>query len=385
MSLNRKKSLIQGFIILLLLFFAFIIWHFLGKHKVKFKKIRKEIPPPLVVIKRFYPKSITITISSYGTVRPVKKISIVPQVSGKVIYLNPLFKKGGIIKKGEVILKIDPSDYKIALDIAKSELEMARNDLIILKEKSKQSINEWRLMHPKGEIPFMVSKEPQLKISLAKVKEAEARLEKARIDLQRTVIKAPFSGIVTEEEVEKGMFVSYGKPVGVLVAIDDAEVYVPLSIKDVRWIKVPGFNVSYKTKGSSALVKFKYAEKCILKKAEVVRSEGIIDEKTRMLRVILKLHDPYKGIPPFLFGSFVEVEIMGKTIKDAFLIPVSAIREFSNIWVVKNNRLYIKKVKVIRYVDNNAIVKGLSAGDEVVISPLPYVKDNMKVRVKRKQ
>ncbi len=385
MLLNKKKFLIQVFIILLLLFFAFIIWHFLGEHKSKYKKVRKEIPPPLVVTKRFYPKPITITISSYGTIRPVKKVSIIPQVSGKIIYLNPSFKKGGILKKGEVILKIDPQDYNIALNIAKSELEIAKNELTILKEQSRQSISEWRLMHPKGEIPFMVSKEPQLKISLAKLKEAEAKLEKARIDLQRTVIKAPFTGIVTEEEVEKGMFVPQGKPVGILVAIDNAEVYVPLSIRDVRWIKVPGFNVPYGSKGSSAMLKFKYGEKYFVKKAEVVRSEGIIDERTRMLRVILKVKDPYKGVPPFLFGSFVEVDIMGETIKNSFLIPVSAIREFSNIWVVKDNRLYIKKVKVIRYVDNSAIVKGLGFGEEVVISPLPYVKNNMKVRVKREQ
>ncbi len=376
-----NKNVKQIVLIVFLLAVAFGVWHFLGEHKRKYKGIKRQVPPPVVVVKKVFPSIITIDITSYGTVKPTRILTIVPQVSGRIICLSPSFIKGGFIMKGDVIVKIDPSDYRIAVDIAKSEVKVAENELKIITEESKQGIYEWKLLHPKKEVPFMVSKGPQLNSTIAKLNQAKARLRKACLDLERTVIKSPFNGIVLDENIDVGSYVVPGQSIGTLVDMDTAEVYVPLSMNDVRWIDIPGFTVGQDKKGSKAVLSFNFGHTKVIKRGEVVRSEGIVDDKTRMIRVIIRIKSPYKDYPPFAFGSFVDVTIKGKKI-NGYLVPVEAIHELSNVWIVEKNRLYIKKVRVIRYTNGSAIITaGLNPGDQIVISPLPYVKDGMVVKL----
>ncbi len=381
MSLKRG-TIFQIVLVILLLIVGVSIWILLGEHRKPFKRIKKKIPLPVVKTKRFYPRPITITIKGYGTVKPVKRVVISPEVSGKVVYVSSSFVKGGFLKKGETFLKIDPSDYEILLNTAKAQVEIAKNQLLIVQEEAKQGIYEWKLVHPKKEVPFMVAKRPQLNTALAKLKEAEANLKKAELNLKRTLIKASFDSIVAEKNVDKGSYVVKGENLGVLLGTDEAEVYVPLDLKDVRWIDVPGFTVPYGHKGSKAILRLCFGERELKREGIVVRSEGVVDENTRMIKVIVRLKKPYSTNPPFAFGSFVDVVIEGKTIKNGFKIPIEAVHEGSSVWIVKGQRLYVKKVRVMRFEDNFAIVSyGLNPGDEVVLSPLPYVKNGMRVKV----
>ena len=115
---------------------------------------------------------------------------------------------------------------------------------------------------------------------------------------------------------------------------------------------------------------------------EVVRAEGELDERTRMINVVVRVDEPYAERPPLAVGLFVTVRIEGRTVPKGALVPRAALRKDRVVWVVKEGRLRFRSVDVARIEGESVLVKsGLSDGDEIVISPLKAVTDGMSVRI----
>ncbi|MBW1828921.1 MAG: efflux RND transporter periplasmic adaptor subunit, partial [Deltaproteobacteria bacterium] len=322
-----------------------------------------------------------------GTVRPVNEISLVPQVEGKIQYTSSSMVNGGEFKKGDILLRIEPLDYELAVTLTKAKVKTAESLLQLAEQESAASKEEWRLHPADGSSedtppPPLVAKEPQLAAAKANLAAEKAYLQKAILNLERTTLKAPFEGRVSQENVDTGQYVRPGQNLAILYSIDAAEIVLPLEEEDLSWFNVPGFTPGTGS-GSSAKVTASIAGQTLLCPGEVVRAEGKLDERTRMVNVVVRVEKPYGTRPPLAVGLFVTVIIEGRILPDAAVIPRSGLRQGNVVWVVdKNDRLHFKKVELARFDGDNAILKtGLGADKAVVISPLKVVTDGMKVRV----
>jgi len=316
----------------------------------------------------------------------LREIQLIPQVNGKVFFISEALVNGGQFRKGDTLLRIDPADYRLAVTLAQAKVKDSESKLRLAEEESAAAREEWRLLHAedpykRNEPPTLVLKEPQLAAAKAKLAADRADLKKAQLDLERTELKAPFHGRVGEETVDLGQYVSPGQSLAQLYSTEAAEIVVPLEDKYLSWFHVPGFTPGNSKKGSPATVKATIAGRERTWSGRVVRAEGKLDERTRMINVVVRVDDPYATKPPLAVGLFVTVEIMGDTLPQATVIPRSALHQEDVVWVVDNhNRLHFRRVEVAARQHDEVIVKnGLKNGDAVVTSPLQVVTNGMAV------
>lgn len=354
--------------------------------KPEMEKRKPTTPVPTV-------RTVTVTTGPHavhvlgeGTVRPLREINLVPQVGGKVVYVSPSLVNGGRFDKGETLLRIDPVDYELAVTLAEAKVKNSESLLSLAEEEAAAAQEEWRLLHAddskaEEKPPPLVAKEPQLAAAMAGLKADRADLDRALLNLERTVLRAPFAGRVSQENVGIGQYVSPGQPLASLYSTEAAEIVLPLEDEDAFWFHIPGFTPG-KGIGPSATVHARIAGREQTWMGKVVRTEGKLDERTRTINVVVRVEKPYAEKPPLAVGLFVTVDIEGRTLPNAALVPRSALREGGMVWVVeKDERLRFREVEVARVQGDQALVTaGLDNGERVVITPLKIVSDGMAVR-----
>ena len=355
--------------------------------KPQLKKTAPPVPVPMVRTKSVSSTTLSVPVIGEGTVRPVREIQLVPEVSGKVVYLSAAMVAGGEFSSGQALLKIDPVDYQLAVTLARARVKDSESALRIAEEDAAASQEEWRLINSEkpdaaGKPPALVAKEPQLAAARAKLEADNADLQKALLNLKRTTIKAPFNGRVSEENVGIGQYVTAGQALASLFSTDAAEIVLPLEDESLRWFHVPGFTPG-DGPGSAAVVKARIAGRDLVWRGEVSRAEAQLDARTRLINVIVRVDNPYTSRPPLASGLFVKVEIEGRQLAESAIIPRSALRKNDIVWVVgSDDRLSFRNVTVARLLPESVIVSaGLDKNEKVVISPLKAVTDGMRVRV----
>ena len=248
-------------------------------------------------------------------------------------------------------------------------------------------MEEWRLLYSDGtngntKPPPLVAKEPQLAAAQAELEADRADLRKALLNLERTKLNAPFDGRVAEEKVDVGQYVTPGQALGTLYSTEAAEIVVPLEDEDLFWFDVPDFT-SKDGRGAAVVVRASVAGRELTWSGKVVRTEGKLDERTRMINVVVRVEKPYAKKPPLVFGLFVTVDIEGRGLPSATIIPRAALHQSEVVWVVnEDGRLHFRKVRVARIQGNEVVVvDGLEDGETVVTTPLKAVTDGMAVRI----
>ncbi len=338
---------------------------------------------PVVTVKTVRPSVRQVVIEKYGTVNPSETVKITPEVSGKVVYVAPGLKRGRTVRRGEVLLRIDDSDYRVLYAQAEAEVKRVKSELKRLKEEAEVSIQEWQRYSPGVEPPPLVAMTPQLEALEAELLAAESRLRKASLDLARTVLKAPFDAVVIEEAVGPGQYLNASQSVATLASTDAAEIRVYLKEGEVGFLDIPGLNTD-SPEGSEALV---HAEIGGVKRKwrGVVRRAEPVDERTRLFPVVVVVKSPYQATPPLSFGLFVRVLLKGKGIRDAVLLPEGAVQWDSDgtpfVWVVgENERLQKGKVEIVKLIEKGVLLRGLRDQQRVVLTPPAVATEGMKVR-----
>jgi len=328
----------------------------------------------------------SIIIRGEGIVGPLREINLASQVGGKVVYASPALVNGGEFRKGDNLLRIEPVDYQLAVTLAEAKVKDAESKLELARVETEAAREEWRLLHPgdpKGnkKPPPLVVREPQLAAAQARLKAERANLRKAYLDLERTEIRAPFDGRVSQENVDTGQYILSGQALATIYSIEAAEIVLPLEDEDLHWFHAPGFTKG-DGPGSSAKVRVRIAGEELTWPGEVVRTEGKLDERTRMINVIVQVNNPYSTKPPLAVGLFVTVNIKGRTLPYVAIIPRPALREEEVVWVVdKDGLLHFQKVDIARIQGERILVRsGLKDGEMVVISSLKAVTNGMAVR-----
>ena len=384
---TNKRRLLQ-----LVISVAFIVAGVLGLRaltasKPEMQKRRPPVSVPTVRAIHVTTAPHVVTIRGEGTVRPLREINLVPEVGGKVVHVSPSLVNGGEFSKGDTLLQIDPADYQVAVTLAEAKVKDAESEVELATAEAAAAQEEWRLLREETaeanqEPPPLVAKEPQLAAAEAKLEAARADLQKASLNLQRTTLKAPFEGRIGAESIDTGQYVSPGQALATLYSTEAAEIVLPMEDENLLWFDVPGFT-SKDRPGSPAIVRARIAGLEQTWRGKVVRTEGKLDERTRMINVVVQVEKPYARKPPLAIGLFVSVDIQGRSLPEAALIPRSALHKGDMVWVVgEDGRLRFRRVDVARIHGDEVIVRsGLEDGEMLVITPLKAVTDGMAVRV----
>jgi len=336
-----------------------------------------------------------LKVFSQGTVTARTETDLIPEISGKVLYVSPSLAAGGFFEKDEILLQIDPQDYKLALTRAWAEVAQAELRLEQERAEADVAAEEWEKLGGGVTASPLVLRKPQVAQATASLQAARATLEQAKRDLERTEIKAPFDGRVRRENVDAGQYVSRGNSLAQLYSIDVAEVRLPLPNEDLAYVDIPlsyRYNANSDNQGPEVLLRADWAGSEYVWKGRIVRTEGEIDTTTRMLYAVAQVEDPYghgndPDRPPLAVGMFVRAEIRGNLLSGVFVLPRAAIRGSDTIYVIDSeNKLRIQKVKVYKRDHDRVIVQsGLEEGDVVCISLLETVVDGMEVQVVREE
>jgi RND family efflux transporter MFP subunit len=383
---KSKKRMVQLFVVLIVIGIGALGMIKLTESKPKMKKQKPPVPLPMARTVVITTRTQAIVIKGEGTVSPVQEMILAPQVDGKLVYISPSLINGGAFRKGDILLRIEQEDYRLSVTLAESKVKNAQSLLRLAEEESAAAKEEWFQLYlddkSRGkEPPPLVLKEPQLAAAKAKLAADNASLRKALLDLERTELKAPFSGRVETESVDLGQYVRPGEKLASLFSTDVAEVVVPLEDESLLWFHVPGFTPG-KGPGSGAKIMARIAGRDRVWEGQVVRSEGKMDQRTRMIRVVVRVDKPYAKKPPLAIGLFVRVEIKGQTLPDLAVIPRSALHQGDVVWVVdKEDRLRFRRVVTAR-IDGEMVQirEGLNNGENVIVSDLKAVTDGMVIR-----
>ncbi len=316
-----SRTLIQSVLAVLVLFVGISIAKKLISMKRPPQKKERAVIAPLVNAQRVRQKdNIRMIVSGYGTVEPKIKVRIVPQVSGRAVYVHSEFTNGGFFKSDEVLIRIDPSDYELAVEKAASEVAKAKTALDTQKAEAEVAGQEWKQLNP-GQKPTnpLVLREPQIRQAEAELAAANASLATAKLNLERTEISLPFNGRVLEEDVDEGQYLQAASPVGTAYGTDAVEIVVPLEDAELGWFDVPLISKNAdrngkSARGSKAIVKSDFAGSEQERQGYIIRTEGQIDPDSRVVNVVVGVNEPFDtsdGKTPLIPGMFVEVNIKG--------------------------------------------------------------------------
>lgn len=359
---------------------------------------KRELP---VTVLRAQPAPHPVALQALGEVKPVHRLVLQPEVSGRVIERNPTLMPGGLLMRGDPLVRVDSRDHATVVAAQTAALEQAHAALV--EERGRKSVAEyeWQAAADKlsEDARRFALRETHAKSVEATVSSARSQLDKARRDLARTQVKVPFDALVLDANVELGQLVTPSAALATLVAIDRYWVEVAVPVSQLVHFDIPGVNTATGGKGSPAKVLLDAGAGVVIERSGFIeRLLGQVDAKGRMARVLVAVDDPLgisaaramKAAPesqapratlPLLLGSFVRVQIDGAPLPDTTELPRVALADDRMVWLAVDGKLARREVDVAWRSADTVLVRGLRPGDAVVTTPLASPTEGMAVRV----
>jgi multidrug efflux system membrane fusion protein len=333
--------------------------------------------------------NVELQVSSQGTVEPRTSTTLVSEVSGAVLEVASQFEVGGTFKKGDILIRLDAADYEVAKQRAEAQLKSAKAQLLTEQARSIQAKKEWQMTgRPIEDAPILALRTPFLAEAEARLLQAQAEVAQAELKIQRTVIRAPYAGMVSATHVDMGQYVTIGTRLGSIFAIDYAEIRLPMTDKQMSKLSLAKSAIKNQPFTDAKVeLKAMVNGQQVSWPAVLVRSEGTIEQSSRAQYLVAQIDDPYhlnnqQNPQPLLMGTFVEATVTGKIIKDVYALPRYALRSNQRIATVTAE----KRLKMITvdysYEDRNYyyLTSDLEGQVEVVTSGMGIMVDGMKVK-----
>jgi len=336
-----------------------------------------------------------------GTVTAARRVSLQPQVAGRLVWIHPDLEPGGRVKANEPLFRIQVDDFEFAVEQQQSMLAEAEAQLRLERGRIQVAEREWELFQEEleqDEPPELALREPQLAAAQAQLAAARAGLEQARLDLSRTEVRAPFDALVEREQAALGQLVSTQAEVASLVASNHFWLRAAVAQERIPDIAIPGVNART---GAAVEIRHRLGDLVIRRRGEVVRLLGDVSPEGRMARVLIRVDDPL-GLdgqpgnqgnedgppgsgpgPPLLLDAFVDARIQGAVVEDLIELPRRALREGERAYVVTADAtLSIRELDIAWARPDTVLVReGLEDGDRVITSPLAMAHEGMPVVV----
>jgi len=335
---------------------------------------KKEVEklPTLVEILELQPAQASFRIDSQGTVTPRTETVVSSEISGTITEISPKWIAGGVFEADEVLLRIDPINYNVAVDQARA---LVRQRQIEFDGAEKLKSQGYRA-------------ETEYASAAAALASAKAELVRAERNLERTFIRLPYAGMVRSKEADLGQYVGPGTRLGIVFATAEAEVRLPITDKDLGFLALPGAaDVQRRGEADGPAVTLSAVRKGSVKtwSARIVRTEGVVDENSRVTYAVAAIEDPYRlqsGGEVLPVGTFVSAKIEGLSLERVFRLPRSALRgadEF--LFVNDNDEIEIRKLPVLRSDADYAYVEeDIAEGDRLIVTAVESPVNGMAVR-----
>ena len=326
----------------------------------------------------------TAVVQAWGEVIPADQVQVAPRVGGEIVAVADALEPGGRVRKGQVLARVDDSDYQVALRQARTELSKAKAALRIEQGNQKVAETEAELLDQElsEQERDLVLRQPQLQQARADVDAAQAAIEDAQLDLQRTEMRAPFDAVVQSVSIDVGSQVSAGTTVAQLIATDRYFVELAVPAAKLRWIDA-------RQDGPGAGSKVELANPSVwgegrTRTGEVVRVRPDLSEQGRMAQVLVEVPNPLDRKPPMLVGSYLRGRIQGARLDQVVALDRTFLRDDDSVWVMTGaDRLEIRAVEIAyRGPERVYVSVGLGAGDQVVTSEIATPTNGMKLRTR---
>lgn len=323
-----------------------------------------------------------LTINSQGTVQPRSESALIPEVSGRVVWISSALVDGGSFSENDVLLRIDDADYRTALQRSEAMLERAKVEHEYAQDELKrlESLHQQQLTSQSQ----LDSARRTFRVAEANLIESRAAREQAQRDLARTELRAPFNGLVRDERVDLGQFISRGAEIGTIYASDYVEVRLPMAADQLAFLSVPVYvrgEIPEELRPPVS-VAADFGKVRLIWEGELVRTEAEVDERSRMVYGVARLRmENDQDIPMIPVGLFVQAEIRGRRVDQVIRLPRSAVRDNNQVLVVDDgNQLRFRQVSILRLEHDEVLINGgLDDGERVCVSPMQTVVDGMLV------
>jgi RND family efflux transporter MFP subunit len=323
-------------------------------------------------------ENLRIEVQAQGTVTPVQETTILAEVKGRIVEVAEAFHVGGFVSRDDVLLRIDPRDYQTMLLHAAAALESAESVLVQEKGRAQVALREWEKLpknsHRTEAAKNLYLRKPQLEEADANLLAAQADLNTARDNLERTIIRAPYDALIRQKQTDLGQFVGAGTPLADIFSVETAEVRLPIPQSKLDYLELPGLE-GYEN-GSAIDLYTDVGGDIKHWSASLHRTEGVFDERSRVLFTVARIEDPY-GLRdpdrlPLRVGTFVNANIEGRELQNVVVLPRYILRAGGYVWVVDDSmHLRNRKVTSLRTGGDQAyIIAGLADGDLVSLTSL---------------
>ena len=377
----RNKQILLPLVILIIGVLGFLALNYF-KTAPKEKAKRNNIP--VISIKNVDIKPLTLTVASYGLALPKYETELVSQVSGAVTELADAFVRGGFVKKGDLLARIDPSDYEAELINAQATMANARAALEQEIAQGKVAEREWKRIKDTSPTELSLRK-PQLAQELARVKSAQAAELVAQRNLERTEIRAPYDALIDSRNIGLGSFVRSGTLLGKVLGVDVAEIRLPVANKQFTFLQDGGLNAQVSLVAEASGEEHRW-------QARIIRSEGVVDNDSRMTYLVAAVEDPYllkvaqsqaSNSPTsarLRFGTYINAHIEGIKLPKATKVPRFLVKNNKVPTLSATSTINFKPVVILRQDEGEVIItEGLDQDDKLIVSALDYPFDGMKV------
>ena len=327
-------------------------------------------------------------VDGMGPVIPAQRVTLQPQVSGKIVEVSPHVVPGHFVREGEKLLQIDERDYEILVKQRESDVAAAAKNLRLEEGSQAVAKQEYALLDEVVEEmdEELVLRKPQLEQARAALESAEAALRKAKLDLARCEITAPFNAIVRERHVDVGATVGSNSQLVTLVGTDEAWIELKVGVDDLQWITIPQ---DADTAGSQVTISSKIWGPGRTREGRVTRLYGELETQGRMAQLLVVVEDPFSvrpenaDKPRLLMGSYVRGDIEGRTLSSVFAIDWSHRRDKDTVWIMnEEGRLEVRPVEIVFRGPEHVYVKqGLAEGEHLVVTDIAAPVEGMPLRV----
>lgn len=344
----------------------------------------------LVEVQQAATGDFTATVEAMGQVVASKQVQLRPRVSGEIVRVDPHYIPGGYFKAGAPMLYIDKTDYELALASQRAAYQQAQADMQLEMGRQDIARDEMEILSKtvgrEIDNAELALRGPQLEQAKADVQIAKSNLDQARLNLERTTIKAPFNALVTERAATLGDTVSPQDVLATLVSTDEYWVELSVPVPELAWL-------SSKADGDAASKAVIYIENGRVERSGyLLRVVGTLDPQSRLADVIVAVPDPLllkakkKDGAPLIVGDYVRVSLEGKSLDDTLRVPLGWVRDGQRMWVLVDGALEIREVE-IAYEDREYayVASGISAQDKIVTSDILAPVDGMKLRMEEEE
>lgn len=335
---------------------------------------------PIIEMHLINKTSIAAIVHGTGTVEANQTLNLTPEINGRVVWVAPQLNPGSFIRKGQLLAMLDTTDYALAVEQMRVQVENALLQIDQENVRATLAKEEWERMGEEGTPSDLLLRKRQQKIAELNLVSARSALQKARNNLERTKIRAPFNAVTADKSIAVGQNVGPQNALARLHEQGNLMVKIAVPADQLQWLSIPG--VRDVPKGSLVTIIQRTPT------GEQQQSDGYIegligemDKQTRQAQLLIRIEDPQKvtGIP-LLVGSFVEVTIKGHSVDDVFLIPRLSISEPGYFWnITTDSTLSTLSFKTLWMTENSiaahvAATEQLRAAGRLPIGPVRGMK-----------